>query len=84
VDSEISIDPPFPTDLIAAMKRIKSGRVAGICDITPKPLKQCGSMGMDRLLSWELFKAAWESERKPEDWTCCIILPFWKKKGSRE
>jgi len=39
VDSEISIDPPSPTDLKAAMKRIKSGRVAGICDITPELLK---------------------------------------------
>jgi len=38
-------------------------------------------MGMDRLLS--LFKAAWESERIPEDWTRGIILPFWKKKGGR-
>jgi len=42
---------------------------------------QCGSMGMDRLLS--LYKVAWESERIPEDWTRGIILPFWKKKGSR-
>jgi len=48
VDRDIFIDPPSPTELIFAMKRIKSERAAGICDITPELLTQCGSVGIWR------------------------------------
>ena len=41
----------------------------------------CGEVGINWL--WRIFNIAWKERRVPQDWQRSIIVPLWKKKGSK-
>ena len=42
----------------------------------------CGETGIQWLTT--IFQKAWEERRVPEDWQKAIVVPIWKKKGSKK
>ena len=57
-------------------------KAAGIDGITTEMVLACGEIGVRWL--WKVFDAAWLQRKVPSDWQRSIIVPVWKKKGSKK
>jgi len=79
-NSDVSCASPSEDEVLAALGKLKIGKVPGICNIAPEMLKA----GDPSMVSWltSLFRPKWEKEQVPEDWKRGIILPFYKGKAS--
>ncbi len=58
------------------------GKAAGDDGITTEAILACGENGIKWLTT--IFQKAWEERRVPEDWQNAIVVPIWKKKGSKK
>nr|KAG5693360.1 hypothetical protein BaRGS_017653 [Batillaria attramentaria] len=63
---DISTNPPTKTEIIKAIKSLKSGKAAGPDGIPPEALKADIQTSTDMLHS--LLKKIWENESVPQDW----------------
>jgi hypothetical protein len=73
--------PVTPDEVRKALGRLKTGRAAGICNITVEMLLAGG----ETMVKWltVIINCVWVEEKLPDDWRRGIILPFWKHKGDR-
>lgn len=75
-------DEPFsPSEIGNAVKRLKNNKAAGICGLSAELLKYAGPVML--LFLHTLFSTIWQTEIIPEDWRKGVIIPLWKRKGSR-
>nr|KAG5710147.1 hypothetical protein BaRGS_006666 [Batillaria attramentaria] len=63
---DISTNPPTKTEIIKAIKSLKSGKAAGPDGIPPEALKADIQTSTDML--HPLLRKIWESESVPQDW----------------
>ena len=66
-------------EIIDALKKVKSGKAAGMDGIVVEMLKNGGISIIDRLL--RIFNKCMESGVVPEDWKVACIVPVYKGKG---
>ena len=64
------------------VKTSPKGKAAGDDGITTKAIHVCGETGINWLTT--IFQKAWEERRVPEDWQKVIVVPIWKKTGSKK
>ena len=50
--------------------------------ITTEAILACGETGIQWLTA--IFQKAWEERKVPEDWQNALVVPIWKKKGSKK
>ena len=79
-NNDISDHPPDFDEVDYAVKKLKSGKAAGIDSIPAEALKAGGQVLTERLTS--LIHAIWDLEIVPQDWKDSIIVPVYKK-GSK-
>jgi sorting nexin-29 len=74
-------EPPSVEEIQNALRRMKNNKAPGTCGITVELLKFAGPT----MLLWlhMLFSLVWTTELIPQEWKEGIILPLWKRKGSR-
>ena len=65
-----------------AIKISPKGKAAGADGITTEAILACGETGVKWITT--IFQKAWEERRVPEDWQNAIVVPIWKKKGSKK
>ena len=64
-----------------AIKLSPKNKAAGVDGITTETILACGEIGVKWLKI--IFNKAWEERKTPLDWQKAIIVPIWKKKGSK-
>ena len=64
------------------VKTSPKGKAAGDDGITTEAILACGEIGIQWLTI--IFQKAWEERTVPEDWQNAIVVPIWKKKGSKK
>ena len=57
-------------------------KAAGDDSITTEAIQACGEIGIQWLTA--IFQKAWKERKVPEDWQNAIVVPIWKKKGSKK
>ena len=79
-------DHSEPTILESEVRKVvktsPKGKAAGVDGITTEAIHVCGETGIQWLTT--IFQKAWEERRAPEDWQKAIVVPIWKKKGSKK
>ena len=70
---------PDEVEITKAVRRLKNGKAAGICNIPAEVLKSAGKP----MICWmrDMFGLVWNSEEISEDWRRDIILALYKGKG---
>ena len=76
-DPRISILPPTKTEIMKAIKEIKSGKAPGADNIEPEILKANPELTADILHN--LLEEIWEKEIIPEDWKKGLLIKLPKK-----
>ena len=61
-------------EMATAIKRIKSGKVAGKDEIIPEMLKALTGKGILRLT--QVCQVAWKFGKTPRDWQTGVIIPI--------
>ena len=80
--TDVPPDEPFsPSEIGHAVKRFKNNKAAGICGLNSELLKYGGPAML--LFLHTLFSTIWQTKIIPGDWRKGVIIPLWKKKGSR-
>nr|KAG5704405.1 hypothetical protein BaRGS_031111 [Batillaria attramentaria] len=74
---DISTNPPTKTEIIKAIKSLKSGKAAGPDGIPPEALKADIQTSTDML--HPLLRKIWESESVPQDWKKGHLVKLPKK-----
>ena len=74
-------NPPTLAELEQAIGQMKSGKAAGIDDITADVLKAGGHVLAKRILL--LFLDVWENEDEMEEWSTAILIRLFKNKGDK-
>nr|KAG5711950.1 hypothetical protein BaRGS_026391 [Batillaria attramentaria] len=74
---DISTNPPTKTEIIKAIKFLKSGKAAGPDGIPPEALKADTQTSTDML--HPLLRKTWESESVPQDWKKGHLVKLPKK-----
>ena len=64
-----------------AIKTSPKNTSSGINDITTEAILASGETGITWLNS--IFQKAWNERKVPDDWQRAVIVPIWKKKGSK-
>ena len=64
------------------MKTIPKNKAAGIDGIATEAILACGETGTTWLTT--IFQKAWTERKVPEDWQRAVVVPIWKKKGSKK
>ena len=65
-----------------AVKTSPKGKAAGYDGITTEAILACGETGIQWLTT--IFQKAWKERKVPRDWQNAIVVPIWKKKGSKK
>ena len=60
----------------------KKTKAVGIGGITMEAILACGETGTTWLTT--IFQKAWTERKVPEDWQLAVVIPIWKKKGSKK
>jgi len=69
--------PPSPEEIIAAVRKLKNGRMPGADGITSEILK---TSVRDCMTVWvELLTQIWSGQKVPSDWTKGTIIMLFKK-----
>nr|KAG5693220.1 hypothetical protein BaRGS_034479 [Batillaria attramentaria] len=76
---DISTNPPTKTEIIKAIKSLKSGKAAGPDGIPPEALKADIQTSTDML--HPLLRKIWESESVPQDWQKGHLVKLPKTRG---
>ena len=74
--------PEFTAEEIkAATRKLKNNKAPGICGLTSEFLKNGGPA----MILWlqMLFNLVWHSEKIPSDWKKGLLVPIYKRKGSK-
>ena len=80
--TDVPPDETFSSSEIGnAVKRLKNNKAAGKCGLNSELLKYGGPAML--LFLHTLFSTIWQTEIIPEDWRKGVIIPLWKRKGSR-
>ncbi|XP_065570261.1 uncharacterized protein LOC136033440 [Artemia franciscana] len=80
--TDVPPDEPFGLSEIGhAVKRLKNNKAAGICGLNSELLKYGGPAIL--LFLHTLFSTIWQTDIIPEDWRKGVMIPLWKRKGSR-
>ena len=80
--TDVLTDEPFsPLEIGHAVKRLKNNTAACICGLNSELLKYGGPAML--LFLHTLFSTIRKTEIIPEDWRKGVIIPLWKRKGSR-
>ena len=58
------------------------GKAAGNDSITTEAIQACGEIGIQWLTA--ICQKAWKERKVLEDWQNAIVVPIWKKKGSKK
>ena len=69
-------------EVMAALKKMKTGKSAGKDEITIEMMRAAGKAGVGWLT--RLFNLCYGQGEIPEDWRLGMIVPIWKGKGSRQ
>ena len=64
------------------LKTSPRNKAAGIDGITTEAILACGESGVTWLT--KVFQKAWTERKVPEDWQRAVVIPIWKKKGSKK
>ena len=64
------------------MKTSPTNKATGTDGITTEAVLACGETGITWLTT--IFQKAWTERRVPEDWQRAVVVPIWKKKGSKK
>ena len=64
------------------MKTSPKNKAAAIDDITKEAILTCRETGTTWLTT--IFQKAWTERKVPEDWQRAVVVPIWKKKGSKK
>ena len=76
-------DHSEPTILESEVRKVvktsPKGKATGVDDITTEAIHVFCETGITTI-----FQKAWEERRVPEDWQKAIVVPMWKKKGSKK
>ena len=79
-------DNSEPTVLKGEVRQVvktgPKGKAAGNDGITTKAIHVFGETGIQWLTT--IFQKAWVERRVPEDWQKAIVVPIWKRKGSKK
>ena len=65
-----------------AVAKLRSGKAAGICNISAELLKARGEAMIRRLHA--VLSAVWHSSTIPPNWNRWLVVPIWKGKGNRQ
>lgn len=65
-----------------AIKTSPKGKAAGIDGITTEAILASGETGITWLTT--IFHKAWEEGKVPDDCQKAVVVPLWKKKGSKK
>ncbi|KAK3550571.1 hypothetical protein QTP70_000048 [Hemibagrus guttatus] len=76
---EQKVDKIRKDEVRKALKRMKSGKAVGPDDIPVEVWKCLGEAAVEFLAS--LFNRVLESEKMPEEWRRCVLVPIFKNKG---
>nr|KAG5692668.1 hypothetical protein BaRGS_022668 [Batillaria attramentaria] len=76
---DISTNPPTKTEIIKAIKSLKSGKAAGPDGIPPEALKADIQTSTDML--HPLLRKIWENESVPQDWKKGHLVKAAKERG---
>ena len=76
-DSDVLVDPPSVAEVLAAIRRLRSGKAGGCDGIAPEMLKYGGEVVAGRL--HEIIAKVWESGSAPAQWKEAHIVPLFKK-----
>ena len=80
-DPPINCDPPTLAEMQAVVRKLKGGKVPGVCGIHGEFLK-AGGEALDQALH-TILCSAWNTCRIPSDWKRGMLVPLWKGKGDR-
>ena len=90
-DTQCRFTPSYPdhseptileSEVRKAVKTSPKNKAAGDDGITTEAILACGETGIQWLTT--IFQKAWEERKVPEDWQNAIVVPIWKKKGSKK
>ena len=74
--------PPSLAEVREAVNKLKSGKAAGVCNISAEMLKAGGEAMIQGLHA--VLCAVWRSGTIPPDWKRGLVVPIWKGKGCRQ
>ena len=80
-DDSINLEPPSPSEVYAAVKKLRNCRAAGPDDIAPELLKCAPQPAISTLHA--LFLKVWEEGRVPVAWKNGTIVSLYKGKGPK-
>ena len=80
-DPLIDTFPPTLIETHKAANKVKAGKAPGSCGVYPEYILHGGTAALRTLHS--IFTRVWEDEVIPEEWHQGIIIPLYKRKGSR-
>jgi hypothetical protein len=69
------------TEVEIVLRKAPRNKTPGIDNIPAELLVAVGETGISWLL--RIFNAAWQQQAVLDDWKQAIIIPIWKKKGSK-
>jgi len=72
----------LPSEVQQALKTSPKNKAAGIDGITTEAILACGEIGITWLTT--IFQKAWTERKVPEDWQRAVVVPIWKRKGSKK
>lgn len=67
----------MPAEVVTAIKRLKSNKAPGVCNILPEMLKYGGDAVHAAL--YRVILGIWRTEQAPQDFKQDILLPIPKK-----
>ena len=74
---DVNEEPPSPEEIIAAVRKLRNGRMPGVDGITSEMLK---TSVRDCMTVWvELLTQIWSDQKVPSDWTKGTIIKLFKK-----
>ena len=74
---------PSTSEVTKALGELKNGKAPGSSDILPEMLKAGKNNSHFTNVLQDLFKAAWEAEKVPQEWVDAILVPIPKKGNLR-
>ncbi|XP_066304548.1 uncharacterized protein [Branchiostoma lanceolatum] len=73
---------PNKEEVKRAVRSSPKNKAAGVDRIITEAITACGETGIKWLTT--IFQKAWEERRVPDDWQRALVMPIWKRKGSKK
>ena len=81
-DPPLDETPPSLAKVREAVRKLKGGKAAGVCNISAEMLKAGGEAMIHGLHA--VLTAVWQTGTIPPDWKRGLVVPIWKGKGDRQ